>query len=419
MQSQSIALGALIKIQRRKRNLSQSELSKGICAVSYLSKLENGEIAPSEESITLLLKALDIKYFLLDSFAKNEADFFEDFFMRIFNYDTLGALQLFDSIKDKKKRFLYSPLIIDYMLAELYYLIIKNKKHSKKTLDIKAHLESVETMLSGNKAVLYYYMQSFFAATADKEKEYFHKAINIRPLSRLYKGLAFVYTGTYNYNDALTSAKKSMDLAIAEGNFRGIVFTNNSFGEIYSIQKEYDKAESYYRRNINLLKSSNTADDYILCFNFYSYVNIANIAFHTENNEELLKNCNLAIENETAGKDKVHGILQYLLLCEYYNRQNDLDKSREMIRLAINKSDQSITADLCFEMGMIDILKYQLLEDEEYDSRVHLKKLKNLKKLIADNRRYHHLEFANRKLIDYYIANKKYKDAFLLTQNPR
>ena len=54
-------VGFLLKHYRLKLNFSQSGVCKGICTVSYLSKIENGTAQPSEEVIEQLFKALGIK----------------------------------------------------------------------------------------------------------------------------------------------------------------------------------------------------------------------------------------------------------------------------------------------------------------------------------------------------------------------
>ncbi len=53
--------GYLIYRERVRRDWSQAGLCKGICTVSYLSKIETGKAEPSEEIIRLLLDRLELK----------------------------------------------------------------------------------------------------------------------------------------------------------------------------------------------------------------------------------------------------------------------------------------------------------------------------------------------------------------------
>ena len=53
--------GLLIRQARLGRDWSQAGLCKGICTVSYLSKIETGKAEPSEEILRLLLERLGLK----------------------------------------------------------------------------------------------------------------------------------------------------------------------------------------------------------------------------------------------------------------------------------------------------------------------------------------------------------------------
>ena len=54
--------GYLIRRERLRQNLSQEGLAKGICAVSYLSKIEQGQVEPGEEIVDRLFAALHIDF---------------------------------------------------------------------------------------------------------------------------------------------------------------------------------------------------------------------------------------------------------------------------------------------------------------------------------------------------------------------
>lgn len=54
--------GHVIRTERLKQDMKQIVLAKGICAPSYLSRIEQGLTVPSEEIIMLLLEKLGIDY---------------------------------------------------------------------------------------------------------------------------------------------------------------------------------------------------------------------------------------------------------------------------------------------------------------------------------------------------------------------
>ena len=55
-------VGFLLRRERLRRNWSQEGLCKGICTVSYLSKIEQGKAAASDELLGLLLKRMDLQW---------------------------------------------------------------------------------------------------------------------------------------------------------------------------------------------------------------------------------------------------------------------------------------------------------------------------------------------------------------------
>ncbi|WP_214762949.1 helix-turn-helix transcriptional regulator [Exiguobacterium sp. s146] len=52
--------GNLIKIERMRRNMKQSVLARGVCSISYLSKIENNQTSPSEEVLEMIFERLSI-----------------------------------------------------------------------------------------------------------------------------------------------------------------------------------------------------------------------------------------------------------------------------------------------------------------------------------------------------------------------
>lgn len=416
MKSENYALCALIKIHRNKKELSQTQLSKGICAVSYLSKLENGDIEPNEDTISLLLDRLGIRYYRLSSFSEDEINCFERYFKRVFDYDIPKAKEVFIDIKKDLKRYLYSPLIVNVMLMELHYLTLPGKKLTKRVHDLKCQIDSVSSLLRDEQKVFYYYIMSVLADSLEDQKSYINKAISIAPYARLYKDLVIKHMGSYHYMDALEAAEKSLDCSVEEGNFRGIVFANNIFGEVYFALREYDRAEAYYDRIIKLLNTSKTSDRYIFSFMFYSYVNKASLAYFKNEHDTMYEYSSLAMKYEEALDSKVNGIFHYLLMSEYYEHK-DYDKAKSMVETAKQKLQESITADVSVEAGLVDLFDMKYSEEGVYDKHKYLNKLKELRKVIICNGRYHFLHFVNRKLIEFYVDNKKYKDAFRIHEN--
>ncbi|MDR1736120.1 MAG: helix-turn-helix domain-containing protein [Oscillospiraceae bacterium] len=55
-----ITIGDIIRSTRKKKRLSQEELAHGICAVSTLSRIENGTQTPQRSTFDALMRRLDL-----------------------------------------------------------------------------------------------------------------------------------------------------------------------------------------------------------------------------------------------------------------------------------------------------------------------------------------------------------------------
>lgn len=53
--------GNLIRVERMRKNMKQTVLARGICSVSYLSKIENNQTSASEEVLELLFERLEVE----------------------------------------------------------------------------------------------------------------------------------------------------------------------------------------------------------------------------------------------------------------------------------------------------------------------------------------------------------------------
>lgn len=70
--------GILIRKRRQMANWSQETLCEGICAVSYLSKIEQGKTEGSSEVLYLLLRRLGILWREEPEFCRETSNWFEE-----------------------------------------------------------------------------------------------------------------------------------------------------------------------------------------------------------------------------------------------------------------------------------------------------------------------------------------------------
>ena len=65
-------IGTFIKKRRKDLNITQDVVSNGICSISYLSKIENNQIAPNEFFIKEIMSKLEVEDDITNTFLNDE-----------------------------------------------------------------------------------------------------------------------------------------------------------------------------------------------------------------------------------------------------------------------------------------------------------------------------------------------------------
>ena len=89
--------GAVIRQAREERQWSQEGLCSGICAVSYLSKIEQGKAEASPEILRLLFARLELVWYDDETTLSQAGALTERFYEALFSYDSaaLSACEAF------------------------------------------------------------------------------------------------------------------------------------------------------------------------------------------------------------------------------------------------------------------------------------------------------------------------------------
>ena len=108
--------GLLIRRERLRRDWSQEGVCRGICAVSYLSKVEQGKAQASEEVLRALFARLDIPWELDAADAAALAECRE----RLRMGDDGGFHARFDALAPRAEELRRGRLGVDYALLEAF-----------------------------------------------------------------------------------------------------------------------------------------------------------------------------------------------------------------------------------------------------------------------------------------------------------
>lgn len=115
-------IGTFIKKRRKDLNMTQDMISNGICSISYLSKIENNQIAPNAFFIKEIMSKLDIEEDFVNKNLEDQS-YLQKTIQAVFysNKETLdGIYQEIESIKDN----------VTINICKLGYHMIVSKKLS-------------------------------------------------------------------------------------------------------------------------------------------------------------------------------------------------------------------------------------------------------------------------------------------------
>ena len=110
-------MGLLLRKGRLEKEWSQEGTCKGICAVSYLSKIEQGKVEPSPEIMKLLFARLGIAWQGEDT-ARQAAEWIERAYDALFSMEEAVWEELWRQIGDGRESMCCGPGMLDFLLLE-------------------------------------------------------------------------------------------------------------------------------------------------------------------------------------------------------------------------------------------------------------------------------------------------------------
>ena len=204
--------GILIREKRLEKNWSQEGLCKGICAVSYLSKIEQGKTEASEEVLTALFKKLGIDWVTDEKILSEGKNFIEEWYDSAFSGDYKKTSACFERFEKEFSDLENSSFAIDVLLLKNFSL--------EEALPLDKRLEpcmdsfrlSLQRLLEGN----------------------FAEAKKLNPCAFMYMRSGYSdYEKGENYS-ALENLQKAYNLASEEGRVRIMMFSKLFITNCYS-----------------------------------------------------------------------------------------------------------------------------------------------------------------------------------------
>ncbi len=229
--------GLLIRRERLNRDWSQEGLCKGICAVSYLSKIEQGKAEPSAEVLELLFARLQIKWVDDAATLAQASPFIEGAYETTFALDDEDAVRLEAALDAQWETFANGPFMLDMHLLRGWH-----------THTPDAFAESCAPLMDLRQRTLLLLTRGRF-----------DEALQINPLPVCYYAAGEAGYGRGDYVSAIEQLRHAYDLAARDGLVHIMLFASSAIGACYSNMGAFDHMMDHYRVTRRIAKAIGAA----------------------------------------------------------------------------------------------------------------------------------------------------------------
>lgn len=403
-------VGQLIKKHRLLNNLSQESLCKGICVVSYLSKIETGTVTPSEDIVIQLLEALNITYYTDREFLSLGESSINAFFKAYtFRYFTESE-RIFLLLSKDESKYLFSPLMLDYLIAKAYMLFFENPQESLKILD---ELSTYESSLSDQRQYEFLSITGMLHLHYTKNYKFASQALTsankIKQASSSLNNLACYHFYMGEYPLSIDLNEQAFKLAIEDGNILCALNTCLLQAGTYSNMKNTYLMIKYYDRALNLCEGIGDIQ-----VKGHIYYNLGATYLVLKDYDKALTYClqSLALSQLNHKAD----VSIYHKLSLIYVELGDIDKAKQYLELAYTQLDNLMPNLAPTHLQTLDLLTLRINDLNYLYNNSYIQLLETIYNTIGSELHFGFKQFYGDYLIACYKANRRYKDALRITE---
>lgn len=371
--------GFIIRRERMRRDWSQDGLCRGICAASYLSKIEQGRVTASEDILRLLYERLELPWYGGESAMSGLSERLDELYELAYSGEFKALNAAVTALREEKPELLLSPAAADIsVLSEI-------AAWRGESADID---EAMEQYLAPRGLALLRLMQDRDAEAA---------AICPSALCSYWAGVAQYESGR-SYTAAVENLQRAYSLASGEGRARLMMLSRAYIGNCYCNQLDVENMEAHYTVAERLATALHDAG--MLASIRY---NRAATALETGDYESAYRYFS-ALEEPTA-----MALHKLAICCEKLGRR---DEAFSALNRAAAVEDTHMPAGLAEEM--LSLVRRRLenpdyLRDADYGAAL-LDCFERCRRELPIGYAGFHLPW----LLEWYTANRQYKLAYEL-----
>lgn len=365
--------GLLIRTERLRRGWSQEGLCRGICAVSYLSRLEQGKARASEEILRLLFARLELDY----DGGETDGEALDECRELLLCGDEDAFRAQFEALAPHAGVLRRSRRAADFGLLNAFY------SDEAAPLD-----EAFEPFLDARQLAMQRVLQNDFAAAL---------ALDPAPYYRMLDGMHSYYAG--RYTEAAAALQRACDAAAEQGMAHLMLRCRVFLGNCYSDLQNAAQMREHYAVAARLARA--LGDQSML----------RTIRYNIASTDLIQGDAQAAYRYFSALEDPTAMELHKLAVC-----CEQLGRREEALRALDAAAPLCGSPDPLLHARMLEPVRYRL-EHPDYLHDAGYGEL--LTGLFAEIRRVLPSGYARFHLpwmLEWYQANRQYRQAFLLMQ---
>lgn len=389
--------GFLIRQARLDRNISQEGLCKGICAVSYLSKIERGQAEPGEDIVRLLFAALNIDYTQDEAILRPTEEALRRFFDCWFHDDQEGLEAAAQQIDAAKDNLVASRLHIAFQLYALFQSI---EAQGEDAHDILSALSPLTQYMDTESMFLYLLGKAYLTEDRKASLALLGQAKVIYPCSVSYYEYAARQCQLGYIQEALKTIEEGFHMAVDEGMLKMMsefcLLEGNCYAILFNRElmlRAYKRGMALNRGNANIEAST-------------SY-NIGATLLELRRYDEALPYLLRTLQPEKGSAQ----FLPYQKLALCYEGMGHKEEGLPYLRQA---EEWAVSLEPIYQQ-LIRVVSMRY-EDGFLDSDDYLHTLRYVYDNIQQHTGFGFRQFHGLYLIEVYTHRRKYKEALAISQ---